>query len=85
MHLRYACALHAFILLFVCWWGVQTALKTAKNSKKDAAAAGTMTEEEEAMLKSGGNSNKTVKFDNLINPKTLKAFDKKNVSADLVC
>lgn len=58
---------------------MQTALKTAKKpSKKDAAAA-EMTEEEEAMLKSGGNSNKTVKFDNLINPKTLKAFDKKNV------
>lgn len=35
--------------------------------------------EEEATTKSGGCSNKTVKFDNLINPKTLKAFDKKNV------
>lgn len=68
-------------LLFIFIFLFQTALKTAKNSKKDAAAASTMTEEEEAMLKSGGNSNKTVKFDNLVNPKTLKAFDKKNVSA----
>lgn len=60
--------------------GVQTALKTSKKSNKKDSAAPTLTEEEEAMLKSGGNSNKTVKFDNLVNPKTLKAFDKKNVS-----
>lgn len=54
-------------------------MKTSKKSNKKDPVVPAATEEEEAMLKSGGNSNKTVKFDNLINPKTLKAFDKKNV------
>lgn len=57
----------------------ETELKTAKKSNKKEPVVPATTEEEEAMLKSGGNSNKTVKFDNLINPKTLKAFDKKNL------
>ena len=57
----------------------QSELKTSKNKSKKAAEAEAKAEEE-AATKSGGCSNKTVKFDNLINPKTLKAFDKKNVS-----
>lgn len=59
----------------------QSELKTSKNRSKKAAEAEAKAEEE-AATKSGGCSNKTVKFDNLINPKTLKAFDKKNVSWD---
>lgn len=57
---------------------LQSELKTSKNKSKKAAEADAKAEEE-AATKAGGCSNKTVKFDNLINPKTLKAFDKKNV------
>lgn len=57
---------------------MQSELKTSKNKSKKAMEAEAKAEEE-AATKSGGCSNKTVKFDNLINPKTLKAFDKKNV------
>lgn len=56
----------------------QSELKTSKNKSKKAQEAEAKAEEE-AATKAGGCSNKTVKFDNLINPKTLKAFDKKNV------
>ncbi|CAN0323739.1 unnamed protein product [Hapterophycus canaliculatus] len=58
--------------------GAAKELKTSKNKSKKAAEAEAKAEEE-AATKAGGCSNKTVKFDNLINPKTLKAFDKKNV------
>lgn len=57
----------------------QSELKTSTKKSKKALEAEAKAEEE-ASTKSGGCSNKTVKFDNLINPKTLKAFDKKNVS-----
>ncbi|CAM9413916.1 unnamed protein product [Ectocarpus sp. 4 AP-2014] len=56
----------------------ESELKTSKNKSKKAIEAEAKAEEE-AATKSGGCSNKTVKFDNLINPKTLKAFDKKNL------
>ncbi|CAN0086830.1 unnamed protein product [Scytosiphon promiscuus] len=56
----------------------ESELKTSKNKSKKAAEAEAKAEEE-AATKAGGCSNKTVKFDNLINPKTLKAFDKKNL------
>ena len=57
----------------------QTELKTAKKVSKKAAEAAEKAEQE-ASVTAGGCSNKTIKYDNLVNPKTLKAFDKKNVS-----